>query len=646
MTEPSLPSPRDADADRRARRVRQVALAALLAMAASLIGSLATGRAPDLPPFAVAAVMLSLTWMLAGTRRTELAAWLLMFSLAGVVGALVWRNSGLRDPAIMAYPTVLLFAALLGQGRLLATIWLVSLFSLAAVWLATLQGWRVQSPVPPAGLGTLVDAACILSVSAFGIWLMASDLLQALAHLKRENARVRESESRAEHIAGHDALTALPNRTLARDRFSRFASLAARRPGLLGLLYLDLDRFKSVNDALGQRAGDELLQQVGQRLATLVRESDTVARTGGDEFLLLLPELSDEEDAALVAQKVLDRLREPFVVGGVDVTVGASVGIALFPRDGGDFDTLIRRADTAMYRAKDAGRGAWRFFDAAMDAHIIEHVRLAAAMHTALARGEFELHYQPQVALGSGRIVGAEALIRWRHPELGLVPPARFIPVAEHCGLIVPIGDWVLREACRQAATWSRERLGDFWIAVNVSPVQFRRGDVDRVVAAALDESGLAPGRLELELTESLLLDDSPSLDATMERLRRIGVTLSIDDFGTGYSNMAYLKRLRVQRLKIDRSFVADITSDPQDEAIVRAIVQVAQSLGLSTIAEGIEDAATLERLAAMGCPLGQGYHWARPLPAAEFAAYVRARQGAAGGHETAPPRGAEAVAG
>ncbi|MCH7345400.1 EAL domain-containing protein [Pelomonas sp. CA6] len=441
----------------------------------------------------------------------------------------------------------------------------------------------------------------------------------------------REAERRVEFLAFHDPLTGLPNRVMARDRVERAIGAAQRLGGEVALLYLDLDDFKSINDSLGHQIGDELLRSTARRLRDALRDSDSICRLSGDEFLIVL---SSEGPAGLALDGVVDKLMavlgQPLVLDGHEILSTVSIGVSRFPQDGDQYDALLRKADTAMYRAKDAGRNTFQLFDERMNAEVSERLQLRHGLAQALERGELTLHYQPQVALDDGRVVGAEALLRWRRPE-GLVPPARFIPVAEDSGLILPIGDWVIREACRQLAQWRAQGLVLEGVAVNLSVLQLRRGQVEQVVAQALREHGLPPQCLELELTESMLLHDAETMTARVAALEALGVRLSIDDFGTGYSSLAYLKRLSVDQLKIDRSFVKDLAHDA-DPAIVRAIIQMARGLGLRTLAEGVEDRATGEALRHLGCELAQGYYYARPMPPEEFAAHVRAAMARAPG--------------
>jgi diguanylate cyclase (GGDEF)-like protein/PAS domain S-box-containing protein len=430
-------------------------------------------------------------------------------------------------------------------------------------------------------------------------------------------------EEKNEFLAYHDALTGLPNRLLFADRFKQAMAYADRAGSKVALLFLDLDNFKTINDSLGHAVGDGLIQHVAARLKECVRDTDTVSRQGGDEFLIVLPNLTEADATAGVAVKIMERLLDSWVVDGHDLNTSVSIGIAIYPDDGRDFDTLMKKADMAMYRAKDGGRNAYRFFDEHMDVDALEQLNIRNGLRRALARGEFSLHYQPQIALADDSMIGVEALLRWDHPEWGMVSPAKFIPVAEDSGLIVQIGEWVLHEACRQLAAWQKAGLPNMVIAVNLSAVQFRRGDVVKSVFSAINQSGIDPRYLELELTESILIGETDAALATMMRLKRLGVKLSIDDFGTGYSSLSYLKRFQVDKLKIDQSFVRGLANNPEDTAIVRTIIQMAKSFGLQTIAEGVEDQVSLDLLRGLHCDVAQGYFFARPMAAADLPSYL-----------------------
>jgi diguanylate cyclase (GGDEF)-like protein/PAS domain S-box-containing protein len=433
----------------------------------------------------------------------------------------------------------------------------------------------------------------------------------------------KESEAQIEFLAHHDPLTGLPNRLLLKDRVEQTIAHATRTSGKAALLYLDLDNFKTINDSLGHPVGDALLQEVAKRLRDCVSDTDTISRQGGDEFVVALTDAADTETISAMAAKILQQLAKPFVLDRHELSTSISIGVAVYPDDAQDFNALLQKADTAMYHAKEAGRNAYRFFNEQMNIDAVDHLLMRNSLSRALQQREFVLHYQPQIDLASGNIVGAEALIRWRHPERGLIPPLRFIPVAENTGLIVPIGEWVLNEACRQAVAWQQAGLPDLVMAVNLSAVQFTRDDLEQSVVAALSSSGLDPALLELELTESILIHNTEQVFTTVRRLKSLGVKLSIDDFGTGYSSLAYLKRFDVDKLKIDQSFIRDLADDPGDAAIVRAIIQMARSLNLKTIAEGVEDVGMLSYLRLNHCDEAQGYFFGKPMPAEEFAAFI-----------------------
>ncbi|MBI2306199.1 MAG: EAL domain-containing protein [Rhodocyclales bacterium] len=434
----------------------------------------------------------------------------------------------------------------------------------------------------------------------------------------------KAAQERIEYLARHDPLTGLPNRATLADRLEQALAHADRSGNQVALLFLDLDRFKTINDSLGHPVGDALLQELTRRLKAAMRETDTISRLGGDEFVVLIGNLNDANTAAEIAEKILDLAHRPFTIDSHTLTTSISIGITLFPDDGRDFETLLKKADVAMYHAKDAGRNTYRFFTEQMNAHALERLLIQNHLQQAIAKNEFVLHFQPQVALDTGRIIGVEALVRWRNPDLGMVPPDRFIPMAEENGAIVSIGDWVLREACRQAKAWHDEGLDPIPVAVNISALQLKHGDFVERVLRILDETGHDPAMLELEFTESVLIQDIDRVLGQVRQLKAHGITVAIDDFGTGYSSLSYLKRLDVDRLKIDRSFIRDIGSDPDDAAIVRAVTQMARSLRLKILAEGAETAEQTRFLLAEGCREVQGFLYSRPLPADAFAALYR----------------------
>jgi diguanylate cyclase (GGDEF)-like protein/PAS domain S-box-containing protein len=422
------------------------------------------------------------------------------------------------------------------------------------------------------------------------------------------------------YSAQHDLVTNLPNRLLLNDRITQSIALARRRNRPLAVLFLDLDRFKYINDSVGHAAGDKLLQSVSKRLLAVVRGSDTVSRQGGDEFIVLLSEIAYPEDAARSARKILLSLSAPHSIGGQDLHIDGSIGISVYPEDGEDAETLIKNADTAMYHAKENGRNNFQFFKAEMNVKAVERQFLEGSLRRALEREEFLLHYQPKVNLDTGEITGVEALVRWHQPDRGLVPPAQFVPIAEDCGLILPIGRWVLREACRQARAWQDAGLPPLPIAVNVSAVEFRDKGFVEGVRTILSETGLDARYLELELTEGVLMGDAESTASVLQELKMMGVHLVVDDFGTGYSSLSYLRQFPIDVLKIDRSFVNQITANPDDSTIVNAIISMGKSLKHLVVAEGIETQLQRAYLQAQSCAEGQGYLFSRPLAAAQLA--------------------------
>lgn len=422
------------------------------------------------------------------------------------------------------------------------------------------------------------------------------------------------------HLATHDALTDLPNRVLLDDRLEQAIAHAERDVQSFAVMMVDLDRFKTINDSLGHHAGDTVLKEVSRRLHGVVRTIDTVARVGGDEFVLVIGPSANAED---IARRANEALRQAIHVAGVELHISSSIGIALYPQDGTAADRLLAHADAAMYYAKHQGRGNYQCFAPGMNAETLERANLESELYQALRLQQLELHYQPKVDTATGDVRSAEALIRWRHPRRGLISPAEFIPLAEECGLIHDIGAWVMREACRQCAAWHRAGVPPLRVAVNVAASQFRRGDLLDQIRSALRDAHLDPRYLEIELTESVVMTDPEGTAAILEQLSRMGVLVSVDDFGTGYSSMNYLRRFPIDKLKIDRAFVEDLINCADDASIVRAIISLAHSLRLKVVAEGVETPEQLQFLRMLGCDQYQGYHFSPPLPASEFAKLV-----------------------
>ncbi len=442
--------------------------------------------------------------------------------------------------------------------------------------------------------------------------------------------RLKRSEAQFEHLARHDPLTGLPNRLVLQSHLEKSIARAERSHECCAVLFLDLDRFKYVNDSRGHTAGDELLCLASRRIAERIRSADTLVRMGGDEFVLLLDDLAGPENAAAVATSIIDQFRSPFVLAdGFEVYIGASIGISLCPHDGTNADKLIQFADGALYQAKRSGRGTYRFYDTSMTVAANARIEIETQLRHALERDEFLLHYQPLVSMSDGRIVSVEALVRWQHPAKGLVPPDQFIPVAEETGLIAPLCDWVLRTACRQMQKWIAGGSTLEAVAVNVSPRQLQQHDLIERLQTILAETGLSPHRLELEITETALLEQE-AVDSKLPLLRALGIRISLDDFGTGYSSLAYLSRCAIDKIKIDRSFVHDMSSSASAMQIITAIIALAKSLKVEVVAEGVERQAQLALLRRLGCDAAQGFLFGRPVPADQLDTMRRASLGTA----------------
>jgi diguanylate cyclase (GGDEF)-like protein len=434
----------------------------------------------------------------------------------------------------------------------------------------------------------------------------------------------KRDEETIRHLAYDDALTGLPNRTLFNDRLTLALAQAHRNQGKLAVMLMDLDRFKIINDTLGHAVGDQLLRGVARRLINSLREGDTVARLGDDEFAFLLPGMDQVEDVAKTAQKIIEILKSAFYFEGHELHVTPSIGIALYPNDGEDAQTLLKNANTALHRAKEQGRNTYQLYTPAMNATALERLALESRLYRALEREEFVIYYQPQINIHTGGVVGVEALVRWRHPKLGLILPGKFIPLAEETGFIIPLGEWVLLTACAQNKAWQDAGLPPLRMAVNLSISHFKREDLTKMLAQVLEKTGLHPNYLELELTESIGMENVERAITKLQELKALGVKLSIDDFGTGYSSLSYLKRFPIDTLKIDQSFVQHIPTNPNDAAITTAIIAMAHSLNLKVIAEGVETEEQLTFLRPYRCDEMQGFLFSKPMPAEEFIQFFR----------------------
>ena len=616
-------SPARAGMALRPRRLVHVISLIIAAVALVIILNLFEQRWPYASVLIALELLLCLSLRFVRQNLLALSAQFTVVSLTVAMGLLCFLFGGIHDPAINTFPIILIFASMFVSRRFFFGILTLILAIPVSIVLANSRHWHANmvEPVTPV---TLVTVLAIMISAAYFAWQISDDLQRALQKLETENCRINEALTHIDALANNDALTGLPNRLLVRSRFDQALELAQRNGENVALLFLDLDHFKTVNDSLGHGAGDALIIEVGRRLRQAVRASDTVSRQGGDEFLIVAAGQPDQISVATLAAKVVNALSTPFQINGVEISATCSLGVAIYPENGRDFEALLKHSDMAMYRAKESGRNAFRFYDAEMNTSMIEQLHLISGIRAALLNNEFTLHYQPQLDLKSGRIRSAEALIRWNSPSQGNITPDRFIPVAERSGQIHEIGAWVLREACRQARAWQQAGLRDLVVGINLSPVQFRRDNLEHEVLDALDSAGLDATGIELELTESLLIVDSDRVRNLLHRIHALGVHLSIDDFGTGYSNLGYLTRFEVERLKIDQSFIRCLTENDNDHSIVRAIIEMAHSLNLQVVAEGVENETVLARLQQLGCDVGQGFFWSKALPPEQFFRFVR----------------------
>ena len=551
-------------------------------------------------------------------KHTDLANMTLLTSMFGMTSLLMWNGGGINDVALLSYPVILIMAGLLTNKRAFWSLTILMFLFVLLVAYATDNGWRNDAHSEYIW-AVARDVLIILTVCSISVWLIVNDLHTSLKYLKSKIVTVQREHEHFEYASQHDLLTGLSNRALGREHITHAIAQAQRNGTIVALLFVDLDNFKLINDSLGHHAGDEFLKVIAERLQASIRRSDIVSRHGGDEFIIGLFELDTVTDIAKIASNVLKALAAPIQIETHELLSSCSIGISVFPNDGLEYEELLRQADIAMYQSKEAGRNMYTFFDTSMNTKIQQHLLLLTDLKSALANKEFELHYQPVVNLRTQKIVGAEALIRWRHPKKGMIPPGEFIEAAEKSGLIVDIGDWVIEEGCNQLMRWRKEYRGSFFLAVNLSPLQFRRGNIDKVVLNHLDRCGIPPHYLELEITESTLVNDDNTFLTTFSNLKDKGVKISIDDFGTGYSNLSYLQQFQVNKLKIDQSFIKNLEKTPQNRSLVHAIIQLANSLSLVTTAEGIEDEHSRLELIDLGCVQGQGYLFSKPIPPEQF---------------------------
>jgi diguanylate cyclase (GGDEF)-like protein len=608
------------------RRFMLVSLAIEVALVLEAIENLAKHAWFNLGLFIAGAIMVIVSMLLARAQRRAQAGLVLIWSMALMMQLLVLHGQGLRDIGMIAYPAILVTGSLILSRRALAVLGAWVIASALLQGSAEALGWT-HYVVPEVGWNSVADCLAIMGVTGACVWVMSHEMQDTLENLRTEMDRSRTSQALSEHLASHDHLTGLPNRAALQTLLENALARAARKDSMVAVLFLDLDDFKAVNDSAGHAAGDALLKSVAARLGHALRASDTVSRQGGDEFVIVLDEIASLEGVSRVVEKILGALSAPVVLGHGEVAISCSIGVSLFPQDGSDADTLLKKADVAMYQAKAAGRNTYALFDERSNDRLLQQIQITQALGRAMSGGELTLHYQPQMNLIDNSVIGAEALLRWNSLALGSISPQQFVPIAESSGRIIEIGSWVLMEACLQCMRWEREGLAGMRVSVNVSAVQLARGDLVRAVGDALAASGLEPARLELELTESVFIHDTDRIIATVTQLKKLGVRLAMDDFGTGYSSLSYLTRFQLDTIKIDKSFVMRLRKGGDDAAIASAIIQMADALNLSTIAEGIETREALQFLREHGCSIGQGFLFSRPISASAYLDFARARR-------------------
>ena len=583
---------------------------------------IAKGEAAIPLAIAILFTMLALSpvYFLATRLRLELATQWFLIALTLFVSALLWSFNGLTDEALFGYPCILVFSALMGLRRTFVALMVFMILNILLLGLANDLQW-LQHPSTTTSLNSGILFCIILALLGVSIWLQLGDLNQLLQALQSENNRVMQSQQQIEQLINHDALTHLPNRIVARQRFAEACRNASVSKRMVAVMFIDLDNFKHVNDSLGHHVGDALLMAIAKQLQLNLRSRDTVCRISGDEFLVLAEGFQTQLEVKQLAEKLLEAVAAPVQIANTEISSTCSIGIALCPHDGDNFDTLCQKADMAMYQVKDSGRNSCSFFDIALSKQTEQTFNLLNDLKKALPEQQFELYYQPQYDLQTGQIFGAEALLRWHHPTRGMISPAVFIPLAEQSGMMADIGFWVLQQACHDCALWNQGLKWPIRVAVNVSQSQLSRRHLELDVQTALQESELSGNLLELELTETMLVENAGLLQRAIKVLKAKGVHFSLDDFGTGYSNLAYLQDFELGLLKIDQSFTQKLLTDDRSKAVVRAIIQLAASLELQCIAEGIENEQTLVLLTRLGCFKGQGYYWAKPEPLSEFQA-------------------------
>lgn len=605
------------------RRLKQLLRASQITLILTALLMLQLQRLDDAAVFfSTSLLLLFVDWAIHKGKH-PLATHILLFSLTIMLSVIAWNSSGLHGIITLGFGGILVFSAMLGGRIQLMILLSIMVFVSLVIAFAHQLGINPHEPSPTT-IATGIIASSVLIVIGYCAYLMARDYQITAANLSIENTRIRQAMHRIEHLALHNSLTQLPNRTFAENIFNDKRDQVLAHQETMAVLILDVDNLRTINDSLGHHAGDKILKDVAHRLSQLKRSDYFLSHFGGDEFVVIVSGIRRREHITDLCQNLLKILAENYFYQQLEIFCSVSIGAALLPKDGTEFSNLLRKADIALHQAKDNGRNSFYFYQDAQDKKVLDNLSLISDIRKAITEKQFYLYYQPKIELTTHRLCGFEALLRWQHPTQGDIPPNTFIPIAESSGLIVPLGEWVIRSVCAQARAWLDMGFNDFTLAINTSSIQFKRDNIETIIADALQTFGVPAHIIELELTESLIIGDDEKLKGTLANLRKIGLHLTIDDFGTGYSNLGYLKKFAVGTLKIDQSFVRRINHSSENEAIVRAIIQMCASLGIVSVAEGVEDVSTANLLQSMGCTLGQGYYWSPPLSPEEAEQFWR----------------------
>jgi diguanylate cyclase (GGDEF)-like protein len=606
----------------RAKRLFQVYVLVELLLCILMISRISVEKYTFAAIIAAAVIALLGLFPLIKKGKISLAANILCsFCLLFCLGAL-WAFDGLREEAAIAIPSVLMFSVILGGKHLYKILGLVTVINALVIGYVNSAGLYINV-VAEGSLDSAIVLSLLIGLLSIAAWFLAQDLRQVSSNLFNEHHILLRSQQEIEHLVYLDTLTGLSNRAASKTLFDDAVAASKENNIPVYMMYIDLDDFKNINSALGRSFGDQYLIEIAHRLQNMMSVDDFLCRMGGDEFLLIFNSLATDNDANAIANEIQELVKNPYFNEGQIISSTTSIGIASYPIDGSDFDSIVKKADMAMYYAKQIGRDGFHLYDKEVNEEVFDTLSLISDMRTALKDNQFHLVFQPKILLADDSVVGAEALIRWIHPTHGFIGPDIFIPIAEKSGLIIDIGAWVIDQSCIACSEWSRAGFDNISVAINMSSIQFNEHDIVDQISNSIKKSGVKPHNIELEVTESLLLDNTVTLRDTLVQIKKMGIKISIDDFGTGYSNLGYLKTMDVNTLKIDRSFIQNMEEEAHNQNIVKAIIQISKSLGVQVVAEGVETAVVAESLQAMNCQIGQGYFWAKPLAEEKFLAFL-----------------------